>query len=68
MSDKNKPSGMHGFMGGYAVKNMIEEVEHEMANGKHISAAPSSEYEAQRLKQVKEENRKSGMNVSQKDR
>ena len=39
---------------------MIEEVEEDMAAGKHVSAKASSEAEAKSLQNVREENSKSG--------
>ena len=48
-----------GKVGGHVVKHMIEEVEEKMAVGKHVSAKPSSQAEAESLKNVREENRKS---------
>lgn len=50
-----------GKIGGLAVKNMIEEVEQRMAAGEHVNAAPTSSAEADLLRQVKEENRKSAI-------
>ena len=56
-----------GKIGGHVVKHMIEEVEEEMADGKHVSAGPSSEAEAKTLQNVRRENQKSA-DVSMSDK
>ena len=48
-----------GKIGGHVVRHMIEEVEEKMADGKHVSAKPSSESEVKSLQNVRDENRKS---------
>lgn len=55
----SKDNGHFGKVGGHMVKSMIEEVEEKMAAGEHVSAAPSSQAEAELLDYVKQENRKS---------
>lgn len=63
MSKKNSGqyNGLSGTIGGLAVKGMIRDVEQAMMNGATISAAPSSQDEADLLEQVKEENRRSAL-------
>lgn len=62
---KTKDNGHFGQFGGHMVKGMIEEVEERMAAGEHVSAAPSSQAEAELLGQVKQENRKSAERARQ---
>lgn len=60
MSKNRNFHGLSGKIGGLAVKGMIQSVEEDMAEGKQVSAAPSSPEEAEHLKNVKEANTKSG--------
>ena len=58
MSD-NSSREVAGKIGGPVVRHMIEEVEKEMAAGKHLSAKPSGKAEAKTLQNVREENQNS---------
>jgi len=58
MSD-NPDKETIGKVGGHVVRHMIEEVEQEMADGKRVSAKPTSESEAKSLQNAREENRES---------
>lgn len=58
-SGNPKYMGLSGKIGGLAVKGMIQEVEQQMAAGRHISAAPGSREEADLLHAVRHENAES---------
>lgn len=53
----SKYHGLRGKIGGLAVKGMIRDVEQKMAEGYPVSAAPTSQAEAEHLEKIRQANR-----------